>query len=75
MVWKSNIITGLWSRRIERKTDGATVEYQQVKLDETTIEKLKNLRVGDLLQVWPCDQRKNDNSPTYQIRVSIPPKE
>ena len=75
MGWTKKFITGLWSRRIERKIDGAKMEFSEVKLDEITIEKMTKLRVGDHLQVWPCDQRKNDNSPTYQIRVSIPPKE
>ena len=69
MGWKSNLITGLWSRRIKRVTDGVEVEYMEVKIDNTSIEKLKRMKEGDYVQVWPNDQRKTDNSPTHQLRV------
>lgn len=68
MGFTSQMLTGLWSRTIKRLTDNEEVQFLEVKIDQQTVERLKALQVGDNVQIWPNDQRKNDNSPTHTMR-------
>ncbi len=40
----------------------------EVKVDAGTVDRMKDLRVGDMLQVWTNDRRNSDNSPTHNLR-------
>lgn len=62
-------ITGLWSRAIKRLSDNKEVKFIEVVLKEQDIERLKGLRVGDTLQIWENEHRKNNDSPTHNMRL------
>ena len=62
-------ITGLWSRAIKRLSDNKEVKFIEVVLKEQDIERLKALRVGDTLQIWENEHRKNNDSPTHNMRL------
>lgn len=68
MGFTTNLLTGLWSRKIRRVDDQREVEFLEVKVDQQTVDRLKALQVGDNVQIWPNDQRKSDNSPTHTMR-------
>lgn len=68
MGFTTTYLTGLWSRTIKRVTDNENVQFLEITLKERDLERLRLLQAGDMLQIWPNDDRKSDNSPTHNMR-------